>query len=522
MFSPGRTMIVQQQSPVPVGIIAQQRCKDFEADGNVVELDLRERATGFVGIAYLTSPFPCRITRNAVSGALFGILLNDNPTERAASLAQFSIIEDNIVICPDVEEGPGGAIRPVAIDVAALGCTIAGNRIRYASPFFIGIRITGWACEVTGNQILSRRTEFDIRGPVAVAVGVDQGENTAVVVAGIVAHNTIVGFGHGIVCSDGLQLIVDGNVLDTFGGFAIVGTRVFASQISRNRVGGALAAVLLTNGGQNRVASNDCRAGRTGVTLFQEVGPQIAGNRLSQLEFWGIFAITALARLDIVENRLVRCATAMPNIAFAVGCFAVAGEAHVSANEIMDTGSNGGAQATSNADYGIIGDLVLEARVEGNLVTYSNVETRNPAREDRALVMRGLLEFSQGDNELTFGFAIQMHSNKFVGTGRTALVELRETRINDRFFIRFERVSFDGNYCFHVSGPVFAPGQAATVWLVGRRAIVMGNHIKALSRVASVNFNNMPGPFIGNVTAGDTLNHAEFPAPAGNFNMIAP
>ena len=165
---------------------------------------------------------------------------------------------------------------------------------------------------------------------------------------------------------------------------------------------------------------------------------------------------------------------------------------------------------------------MLEARVEGNLVTYSNATARNPQREDRALVMRGLLEFSQGDNELTFGFAVQIHGNKFIGNGRTALVELRQSQLTDQFFIRFERVSFDHNYCSHISAPVFAPGQGATVWLVGRRAIVMGNHIKSLARFfPSVNFNNMPGPFIGNVTAGGTINHADFPVPAANFNMIA-
>jgi hypothetical protein len=50
----------------------------------------------------------------------------------------------------------------------------------------------------------------------------------------------------------------------------------------------------------------------------------------------------------------------------------------------------------------------------------------------------------------------------------------------------------------------------------------MGNHIKSLARFfPSVNFNNMPGPFIGNVTAGGTINHADFPVPAANFNMIA-
>ncbi|MBL8894400.1 MAG: hypothetical protein JNJ53_07355, partial [Rhizobiales bacterium] len=101
-------------------------------------------------------------------------------------------------------------------------------------------------------------------------------------------------------------------------------------------------------------------------------------------------------------------------------------------------------------------------------------------------------------------------------------VELRQAQLNDRFFIRFERVSFDHNYCFHFSAPVFAAGQGASVWLVGRRAIVMGNHIKSFARFfPSVNFNNMPGPFIGNITAGGTINHADFPVPANGFNMTA-
>jgi hypothetical protein len=188
----------------------------------------------------------------------------------------------------------------------------------------------------------------------------------------------------------------------------------------------------------------------------------------------------------------------------------------------MDTGSGGSAGAVSTADYGIIGDLVLEARVESNLVTYSNVFSRNPQREDRALVMRGFIDSQPSDSAPTLGFAVQMLGNKFVGTGRTALIELRQMQISGTTFVRFERVTFDNNYCSHFAAPVFTPGQGATVWLVGRRAIVMGNHIKATTRsFPSVNFNLMPGPYIGNVTAGGTVNHTDFPAPAANFNMTA-
>jgi hypothetical protein len=119
---------------------------------------------------------------------------------------------------------------------------------------------------------------------------------------------------------------------------------------------------------------------------------------------------------------------------------------------------------------------------------------------------------------------VQIEGNKFIGTGRSALVQLFEARISDTFFVRFERVSFDQNYCMHVTPPEPQDrANDATVRLVGRRGIVMGNHIKATTRGwRSVNFNRMPGPFIGNVTAGGTINHTDFPVTEAAFNMLAP
>ncbi len=508
------------------GVLVRVRCEGFAADENTIELGGPEGAPAVLGIAYIESAFPCRITRNAISGALFGILLNDQPFGDANSLADLSFVTDNIVVCPTLPEGDGVAARPVAIDVAADHCRVSGNRVRHGDRFYVGIRVSGSFCEVSGNIVRSSRQELDFLGPVAIQIGGVGQENPKPVLAGIIAGNALSGPQHGILCTGAANLVIEDNLIEALIGrlgFAVFGTRASSSYVSGNRIGGAFAAIFFSNGRQNRISSNDCRSGGYGITLFQEAGPQIAGNRLDQLDSWGVYAVVTTARLDIVENRLVRCGIAMPNTAFAVGCFAVGGEAHISANEIMDTGSGGGPQAASNADYGIYGDLVLEARVEGNLVTYSNATTRDPQREDRALVMRGLFDFSQGANELTFGFAIQIHGNKFIGNGRTALVELRQTQLNPQFFIRFERVSFDHNYCSHVSAPVFTPLQGATVWLVGRRAIVMGNHIKSLARsFPSVNFNGMPGPFIGNVTAGGTVNHIpDFPAPVADFNMIA-
>jgi len=118
---------------------------------------------------------------------------------------------------------------------------------------------------------------------------------------------------------------------------------------------------------------------------------------------------------------------------------------------------------------------------------------------------------------------IQIVDNKFIGTGRTALIELLELTITDNWIARFERVSFDHNYCMHLTTQD-ATGNAATVMLTGSAAIVTGNHIKSTPRGAgyfSVNFNNMPGPLIGNVYHREAVNHVAFPVPENAFNMIA-
>ena len=166
--------------------------------------------------------------------------------------------------------------------------------------------------------------------------------------------------------------------------------------------------------------------------------------------------------------------------------------------------------------------------MESNLVTYTNFLTRDPEREDRALRMRGFMDVALNDN-VTFGFPIQIISNNFIGTGRSALVELlqaSQTVGNLNIFVRFERVSFDHNYCMHVAsenvgGETGSNFRGATVSLVGRHGIVMGNHIKATNRfISSVNFNGMPGPFIGNVTTSGASQHPQFPTPENNFNML--
>ncbi len=344
------------------GILVRERCEGFEADENVVQIAGPEGEPAVLGIAYIASAFPCRVTRNVVSGAMFGILLNDQPFGDANSLADLSFVTDNIVVCPTLPEGGSTAARPVAIDVAADGCTISGNRIVYSNRFYVGVRISGSFCKASDNVVLCELKEIGISGPVAIQIGGAEREKPKPVLSGSIHHNALRGPQHGIVCADAANLVIERNVVEASGaGFAILESRVALSAISGNRIVGAHTAMLLNSGWRNRVSNNDCRSGWSGITLFQEAAPQIDGNCFEELEFWGVFALQTSVRLDLVSNRLVKCGTAMPDIAFAAGFSAVAGEANITGNEILDAGSGGGLNATSKADYGIFGDLVWMA-----------------------------------------------------------------------------------------------------------------------------------------------------------------
>ncbi|MEI8610393.1 hypothetical protein P4S70_15990 [Enterovibrio sp. Hal110] len=165
---------------------------------------------------------------------------------------------------------------------------------------------------------------------------------------------------------------------------------------------------------------------------------------------------------------------------------------------------------------------MLEARVESNLVSYSDLLTRERIEDDRALLMQGLVEwaFFFGDSALRIGYSAQINNNKFLGRGSDTVVEILSRGIIDNLNIRFERVFFSNNYVEHVGFVKDEVGQHATVVLSGFRASVMGNQVKAQTRfLPSFDFNNMQGPFIGNITTGRVEGHNEFPVPENAFNQ---
>jgi hypothetical protein len=221
---------------------------------------------------------------------------------------------------------------------------------------------------------------------------------------------------------------------------------------------------------------------------------------------------------EISGNRVASCG--FDDFAVGVGVVLAFGELRLIANEVLNTGVSRDETQIQQPALGLVAVLVLESLIESNIVTQTNLGLpgREFGAEDRALLAQGLFDFQISDR-IVLGFPVQILDNKFTGPGGSHLVELRETPVagNRNVFVRFERVAFSDNHCWHWVQE--ATERFATVSLRGRRAIVMGNHVKATAFRPAFDFNNITGTYMGNDTDGmHTMNFVEFPAPLINFN----
>ena len=219
---------------------------------------------------------------------------------------------------------------------------------------------------------------------------------------------------------------------------------------------------------------------------------------------------------------------------------------HIESCKVIDTGHT--ADQTREdllPAYGIWGFFVLECLVQGNEVTYGfqAIEHSQRRTKDRALLLLGILdlEINNGvlsgniESKFRFGWPAQVVDNKFTGPG-THLVEFQEIDLSrqvqpgtvvvsqprSNFFIRFERVTFSNNYCWHWIDPKVRDSDA-TVLLHGHSAIVIGNHVKPLSFSRQppppFNFNDMQGIYMGNAALGPAIVNSQVkPAPQDAFN----
>jgi hypothetical protein len=510
---------------VEVGIRMQGYCECPIFADNVIAPGGEDHRLRPIGILSEGSSAPLTISGNRIGYCAFGVVINDtHATDAPSSTAEGSAVIDNIFVMTQYERED--ANRLYAIDVAAPRATITGNRIWLHSAINVGIRVAGSQSVVVGNVITSRPDDaVAVSMPIGIQIGYEAEKNGVPTIEVVVADNRMEGAMNGVIATFARGLTIRDN--------ALVGTRegtafgIFLNKcqetlVSGNRVSGVSGGLFSLSGRAGRFSENDISSVKAGLALSGETGASITGNRISDTTLVGMQGSTLIGRTDIVQNRFTHCAYEAER-AVGIGVKMVAGELHVEANEVTNTGMTPFNKVQPPQAIGIFGTYVLEARIESNLVTHTDMRERDREREDRALLLGGAFDGPdpEAEGESRLGFPVQILSNKFYGTGRTALVELtQEPTQDERVWSRFDRVSFHGNYCSHLTAQRFDERQA-TVVLVGNAATVSGNQIKAMpGRIASVNFNRMPGPFIGNVTAGGAINHVDFPAPEGNFNQI--
>jgi nitrous oxidase accessory protein NosD len=511
---------------VLIGIVAIGRTSgDLVLNENRIDLSAqRGPSPGLVGVLVGGIAGLARIEANTIGGALSGIIVNEQPAGVPESIAEIVRVAGNRIACAEAPPETPAPLPRIGIDLASRR-SVAADNVVFLTPRGggtpIGIRLTSTDLKAAENAV-----SLVGEGPsatIGIQIGFTAEAGTSFTSGIAVCGNSIAGCRSGIAATNASLLDIGGNRIDggferAASSFGITLSAVSSAQVHDNQVGGVAFAVSASQGRSNRFAGNDLRDGSAGLFVMQETGPIIAQNRIEAMGAAGIAVAGILGRCDVVGNRVTACGFGGA-VGYGVLAYQLQGELHAKANEIMDTGLSidGGAAATTA--IGLYGLFILEAGIEGNLITYSKPESRTVTAEDRALLMQGLLEVRTvtGQTVLVSGFPVAITNNKFIGTGQSALVELRQTVVTDNILNRFERVFFSNNYCMHFSS---APDERfATVTLVGRAATVMGNQVKATTPFFSFHFNNMPGPYIGNITRGGVLQHADFPLPEGSFNL---
>ena len=493
---------------------------------------LRDAAPAQCGIVVREITGPCRIAANAISGALAGIFVNDDaasPHSRAAGSAVIANAVSCAALPPNVNLDPSTAL--IGIDMAASQSLVADNTITFSiakTAGHTGIRATGHDIVIAANRIVGRG-EGPLTKPIGIEIGfIDNAKKVAATSAVRVGGNAVTGLPAGIAATDAANIMVERNVIeassdvnDATAGVGISLTRILGGQVRDNSVAGAAIGIAGLNGALNAITGNILADGGYGISMTQELEPTVAQNRITNMTRWGVTFLATSGRCEATENRMASCGYGAP-LAAAIAAYLVLGELNIAGNEIANTGLSPDAATSAATALGIAGLLVLEARVESNLVTYADLAKRPATGSDRALMMIGYLEVSNvfAAGIQTIGYPIHITGNTFAGPGSGALVQLAQLAWGNNIFSRFERVFFSNNYCMHVTAVGAAPAVGATVVLVGRAAIAIGNHIKAtVPKFPSIDYGNQPGPCIGNVLAGAVLNHAASPPLDSSFNL---
>ena len=480
----------------------------------------RQSDGGLVGLLLQDLSFPARIEDNRLVGFVFGIVLNNGLlTGTPFSLAAGSTISGNSIVRLGAEV-EAGTLKAFGIDCAADGCAISENILLYNSPEYGGISVSGRNTVVERNQLRSMLKEAGSVRPIALLLARLGGNGSLGSFGGRLSGNLVLGVQEGIVVFGNEGAEVLDNRVESEGqevGFGILLGASSRVRVQGNRLTNTAWPIASSGGTANVLADNSLVRGGGGITAVFHTSLTCSQNRVEDMRHWGILSLVGFAKCALTENRVLNCGYQQaPSIG--IGASVQLGELCVESCEVMNTGVSPDNTTISALSWGIIADLILEARIQSNLITYANAALLDGNQEHRALWMRGWLEqvINFGAGQVVFGFSAQILDNKFLGPGRTALVEVSQQNVSDNLFRRFERLFFSNNFCWHAS--VAAQG-TATVSLSARSAIVMGNHIKTNVPIPSVDFHGMKDAvYMGNLAQANPVNFGGIPSPVSGFN----
>ena len=503
------------------GVLIGEQTRFTSMTDNVISLTGKQ-GDGASGILAAGAAGPVTATANHISGVLNGIMINDDLSGiKRQSLANRSLVADNIIEllfrAQDDE-----AVSMYGIDIAADECTVRGNHVRFAGNGRAGIRVTGYGHAIVENQVEADLNADDNGLTIGILIGGDGRDSSHHTEQVVVANNQVRDVSLAVMANQASAVSINDNDLNPFPNRdvpAISLTDMVAAEVRNNAIPRSRFGIVSTRGLGTTIAGNAIGPCVYGIALKTDFGATVDGNIIAQTGFFGIFLQQCLSRTSVTNNRIANAGASSP-LAIGIGALLLIGEWHVAGNEVINTGLPVAGDAPAGIAVGIFGFLVMETLITENHVGYLQLQRLPDGREDRAMLLQGLLEIfiPFGELGIRLGFPCQILDNKFRGKGLGALVELRQTELTDNIILRFERVFFSNNFCDYF-GPMRNGG--AVVVLDGHGGVVMGNQVKALiPNGPSMNLGNMLGAVAANLTSGAVINHPNFPAPEASFNRI--
>jgi hypothetical protein len=513
--------------PVGVGVwVAEDSTGLAVLDSRLFAEYLDGVDAGSIGIWLRDAYGKSRIERNHISNFLSGVYVNRNSTDEPP----YSNADGTVVIANSIERSAslGGSEKQAhlfGIEFAADRGLVRDNVLGYASAAYGGIRVCGREVLVEHNQLDCEFRPVDGSNafPLGIQLGCPAERVRGTGESSTLHGNRLRGAQDAIIILAASGAKVTGNRVDggkagaRYGIAAADGDKI---EISDNEFLNTAFALGLLGNEDCRLEGNQARSGKMGVLAYQQANLALRGNRIGNQSSAGMLFVGLSGSTSIIGNRVEACAFDGMGRLGAPGIMVLiaGGRVHIGDCEIIDTGVSPDQSQVSQPAYGIFGLLVLECLVQGNRVTYENpaLEKRSGKGEDRALWLCGYLDLEISDQLIHWGYPAQVVDNSFSGPGMTSLVEFQQLELADRIFMRFERVTFSNNHCWHWSE--LRDEKGGTVSLCGHRAIVMGNHVKANGILPSFNFNGMTGIYVGNDTTGPVAEFADFPTPSNSFN----